>query len=130
MNISEICAKFSKNPNKIKRYSITWGHIWPFSISVLIRYTISESLVETQQFRHEWASKIYENTQKRMFHNLFHIKVYVLTRYTFCIVWWQYVLPNANADHFCDIVFQTYIGQCIAQKMRFFWVSSNLIDDL
>ena len=38
--------------------------IWHFDISVLIRYTISDSLLEMQQFRHECSSIMYENTQK------------------------------------------------------------------
>ena len=61
MNIRQFCPKFEKKPNKIKGHSITYSHIRHFDISVLIRYTTSESLVEKQQFSHEWSSKMYEN---------------------------------------------------------------------
>ena len=84
----------------------------------LIKHTICESLVKMQYFRHEWSSKMYENTQK------IHIKikgcsitcshiwyydtlksVYRLNTH-FLKVSWSYMLPNTNAVHFCDI------GQC------------------
>ena len=65
MNIRQFCAKFAEKHNKIKKHSITCSHIWHFYISALIRYTISEGLVEIQLFRHEWSSKMYENTQKK-----------------------------------------------------------------
>ena len=45
-NIRQFIAK--KNNNK--RHAITCSHIWDFDTLVLIRYTISESLVEIQQF--------------------------------------------------------------------------------
>ena len=61
---SSILCKIRKKLNKIKRLSITCSQIWLFDISELIRYTISNSLVEIQQFRHEWSIIIHENTQK------------------------------------------------------------------
>ena len=61
---SLIFCKIRKKNNKNKRQSITCSHIWHFDILVLIRYTISESLVDIQQFRHAWSIIIYENTQK------------------------------------------------------------------
>ena len=66
--------KYPKKRNKRKGFFITCSHIWLFDISVLIRYTIIDSLVEIQQFRHESSSNFYENTLKniiksRVFHN-------------------------------------------------------------
>ena len=55
---SSIVCKIHEKSNKIKKHSINYSHIWYFDISVLIRYTISEALVEIKQFRHEWSSKI------------------------------------------------------------------------
>ena len=61
MNIRQFCAKFGKKPNKFKKNSKTYSYIWHFDKLVL---KISEILVEIQQFRHEWSSKMYKNTQK------------------------------------------------------------------
>ena len=55
---------FFKIRNKNKKLSITCSHIWHFVISILIKYTVSESLEKIQQFRHEWSSKMYENPKK------------------------------------------------------------------
>ena len=89
--------KIPKKHNKIKEHWKLFNHICHFDISVLIRYTISESLVDIQQLRHEWSSKMYENTQKtqynqKVFHNFqshlvcWYIKIFVLIRHTFCEV--------------------------------------------
>ena len=86
---SSILCKILKKPNKIKRLSITCSHIWHFDISVLIKYTISES------FRHEWSIIMYENTKKTQYnqracHNLRthlacrYIEMCMLTRHIFC----------------------------------------------
>ena len=88
------------------------------STCVLIRYTISESLVEIQQYKHECSIIMYENALKRYkikWHSItcshiWHVDiskcVYWLDNHS-VKVWWRYVLPNANAAHFCDIIFQT-----------------------
>ena len=64
---SSIVCKIGKRRNKVKRHSITCSHFWHIDISVcvsLITHIIGESLVEIQQFRHGWSSKMYKNIIK------------------------------------------------------------------
>ena len=91
--------KIPKKPINQKDFHNFQLHLacWHTKMFTLIRYTICESLMKIQQFRHEWSSKMYENTQKmqwnqRDFHNLqshlafLCIKICVLSRYTFCVI--------------------------------------------
>ena len=96
---------------------------WHIKTCTLTRHTIYDSLVNIQQFRHEWLisnirkypkrrNKI--NEQSITLSHTWHIDiakhVYWLDTY-FVKVWWRCVLlPNANAVYFCDIF--SDIGQC------------------
>ena len=51
MALARVCSRFCwfknrKKRNKIDRHSITCSYIWHLYILVLLRYTISESLME------------------------------------------------------------------------------------
>ena len=95
---------------------------------VLINYTISESLVETQKFRNELSRIMYENTQKKRnkikgpsitCNYIWHIDVskslYWLDTHS-VKVWLRYVQPNANAAHFCDIFFSHKVMAYLPRK--------------
>ena len=94
-------------------------HSITVTLCVLIRHMINVNLVEIQQFRHEWSKIIYENTQwnQKAFHNLQlylacrYIPICVLITHTFCESFVKiFMLPNADAVHFCNIF--SDIGQC------------------
>ena len=87
---SSMLYKIRKKRNKIKMHSIKCSHIWYFEISVLIKYTISECLMEVQRFRYEWSSKMNnENTQKKQYNQkVFHnLQLHLACQYTkMCIL--------------------------------------------
>ena len=51
----------------LRTFRKLWLHMicQHIKMCILIKYTISESLVEIQKLRHEWSRIMYENTKKR-----------------------------------------------------------------
>ena len=116
---SSIFGKILKKRNKIKRHSITCSHIWYFDILVLISYTISECLVEIQTIQ-TWMvnNNVWKFPKKRnkikwpsiTCSHIWYVDILIYVNWLdihSVKVWWKYVFPNANAAHFCDIIFRT-----------------------
>ena len=93
-------------------------YIFIFQGRILTRYTIYESLVKIQHFRHEWSLIMCENSKKRLnkikdnFITCSHIRLVNITKCGHWLdtqsveIWWIYVQPNVNVAHFCDIFFR------------------------
>ena len=124
---SSILCKIREKRNKIRKHFITFRHIWHFDTLVLIRYIISESLVEIL------TSKMYENTQKTrnkikwrsitcslIWHINISTCVYRIDTYSVKVLW-RCVLQNAtNAAHFCDVFFRhmAVLPSCPEKRSR------------
>ena len=85
LNVRQLCAKFAKKRNKIKRHSITCSHIWHVDMSVCVYW------VDTYSVK----------------------------------FWRQYVQPNANAAHFCDI----FSDQVSDIEQYFYPVTKNNVEN-
>ena len=91
-NVSNI--EISKEPNKTREPSVTCSYIWheTYQMCVLIRYTICESLIKIQYFRHEYSSilcKIRKKRNKIKRHSItcshiWHFDISVQIKHTIC----------------------------------------------